>query len=141
LFRGDLQGDTITASKIAAATKKNRGFKKLPAGFAPATAAATESTTTATVAAAAAESAALGAGTGFIDVQRAAVQFLTIEGLDGFGRLGLVGHFDKGKAAGLPGIPIAHHAGFFNGAVRGKSGLELRLRGLISKVSNKNIRH
>jgi hypothetical protein len=57
----------------------------LPAGFAPATAAtaAAESTTATAVAAATAESTALGAGTGFVHVQRAAVQFLTIQGLDG----------------------------------------------------------
>jgi hypothetical protein len=124
-----------------AVTKEMEVFRKLPAGLAPTTAAATESTTAAAVAAAAAESAALGARTGFVDVQRATVQFLAVEGLDGLHGLGLIGHFDKGKAAGLSGIPIAHDAGLFNGAVCGKSGLELRLRGLISKVSNKNIRH
>ena len=58
-----------------------------------------------------------------------------------FSRLGLIGHFDKGEAAGLSGVAIAHDAGFLNCAVRGKSCLELGLRGLISKVSNKNIRH
>jgi hypothetical protein len=118
---------------------------ELPAGFAPATTAtaAAVSTTAATVAAAAAtaESTALGAGTRFVHVQRAAVQFLTVQGLDGFHGLGLIGHFDKGEAAGLAGVTIAHNAGLFHSAVRGKSRLELRLRGLISKVSNKNIRH
>ena len=117
--------------------------QKLPARFAPATtaAAAAKSAATATVAAAAAKSATLGTRTGFVHVQRAAVQFLAIQGLDCFHRLGLIGHFDKGEAAGLPGVAIAHHTGFFNGAVRGKRSLELGLRGLISKVSNKNIRH
>jgi hypothetical protein len=53
----------------------------------------------------------------------------------------LIGHFDKSEAARLAGVAIAYYAGFLNGAVRGKSSLELGLRGLISKVSNKNIRH
>ena len=114
--------------------------KRLPAGLAPAAAAA-ESTTAATVAAATAESTAFGTRTGFVHIQRAAVQFLTIEGLDGFHGLGLIGHLDKGEAARLASIAIANHAGFFYRTIGGKSSLELGLRGLISKVSNKNIRH
>ncbi|HTM51976.1 MAG TPA: hypothetical protein VL285_24945 [Bryobacteraceae bacterium] len=113
----------------------------LPAGLAPATTATAAAESTTAAATAAAESTALGTGTRFVDVQRAAVQFLTVEGFDGFGRLGLIGHLDKGEAAGLAGVAIAHDAGFLNGAVRGKSSLELGLRGLIGKVSNKNIRH
>jgi hypothetical protein len=115
--------------------------KELPAGLAPAAAATAVSTTATAVAAAAAESTTLGAGTRFVDVQRAAVQFLTIQPLNGFHGLGLIGHLDKGEAAGLAGVAVADNAGLFNGAVRGKSSLELGLRGLISKVSNKDIRH
>jgi hypothetical protein len=113
---------------------------ELPAGFAPATAAAT-TTESAAAATTAAESTTLRSGTRFIYVQRAAVQFLTVEGFDRFHRFGLIGHLDKGESAGLAGVAVAHYAGFFDGTVRGKSGLELGLRGLISKVSNKNIRH
>src|SRR5665213_754902 len=140
----------VAASSFTIVVRKKHRRKtcaaELPAGFAPATttaAAAAISTTAATVAAAtaAAESTALGTGTGFVHVQRAAVQFLTVQGLNGFHGLGLIGHFDKGEAPRLAGVTIAHHAGFFNGAVRGKSGLELRLRGLVSKVSDKDIRH
>jgi len=115
----------------------------LPAGFAPATAttAATVSAATATVAAATTETTALGAGTRFVYVQRAAVQFLAVEGFDGLHGFGLIGHFDKGEAARLAGVAITHYTSFFNGAVRGKRSLELGLRGLISKISNKDIRH
>jgi hypothetical protein len=132
----DTRGDAGTSGLL-------RKSLKLPARFAPAAAAtaAAVSTTATAVAAAAAESTALGAGTGFVHVQGAAVQFLTIQTLDGFHRLGLIGHLDKGEAAGLAGVAIANNAGLFNGAVRGKRGLELGLRGLISKVSNKDIRH
>jgi hypothetical protein len=113
---------------------------ELPAGFAPATAAAT-TTESAAAATTAAESTTLRSGTRFIYVQRAAVQFLTVEGFDRLHRFGLIGHFDKGKAPRLAGVAITNYASFFNGAVRGKRSLELGLRGLISKVSNKNIRH
>ena len=114
---------------------------ELPAGFAPATAATAAAESTTAAATTAAESTALGTRTRFVDVQRAAVKFLAIKSLDGFRRFGLIGHFDKGKAARLTCVAIANYAGFFNSAVCGKGSLELRLRGLISKVSNKNIRH
>jgi hypothetical protein len=131
-----MTGDPLSGKKIACPTPL------LPAGFAPATAAATtESTTAAASAAATAESTALGARTGFVHIQRATVQFLTVEGFDGLHRFSLIGHFDKGKATRLAGVAITNYASFFNGAVRGKRSLELGLRGLISKVSNKNIRH
>src|SRR5689334_4817247 len=108
----------------------------LPAGFAPAAAATT-------VPATAIESAAAAFRTWarFVHIEGPAVQFLTVEGLDRFRRFRLIGHFDKRKAAGLSGVPVADYAGLFHSAIRSKGCLKLRFRGLISKVSNKDVRH
>ena len=134
IFTTNIQGHEMGTPGRPSAQQEPDITSAVRAGAAAATA-------TAAVATATAESATLGAGTRFVHVQGAAVQFLTVQTLDGFHGLGLIGHLDKGEAAGLAGVAIANNAGLFNGAVRGKRSLELGLRGLISKVSNKNIRH
>src|SRR5689334_5916859 len=126
----------MTGGSLARKLDRLSYLSWLPAGFAPASATA-ESAATAT----AATETAFGTGTGFVDVQGAAVELLAVEGFDGFQGLGLIGHFNEGEATGLPGVAIADDAGLFNSAVGGKNRLELRLGGLIRKVSNKNIRH
>ena len=111
----------------------------LPAWLAPASTATAEST--AAPAIAAAESTPFGAGARFVHVQGTAVQFLAVQSLDGFHRLGLIGHLYKSESARLASVAIAHHTGLFHRSVCGKRRLELGFRGLICKVSNKNIRH
>jgi hypothetical protein len=102
----------------------------LPAGFAartaattaaarPATAAtasATRTSTTTTAAESASTSAstaesAVGFGTGFIDIQRASVQGVTVEGGNGLVRLAFIFHLDECETAGTSGFTIRHDSG------------------------------
>ena len=110
-------------------------MKRLPARLAPpptAAATAMAAATAIAVTSATTTRSTLGTGTRFVHVESPAIQFLPVECFDCLGRLGCIGHFDKGKAAGLSGIAVAYYAGFFNGAIRGKGSFQLRLCGLIS---------
>src|SRR5947208_5526178 len=100
---------------------ESKGAEPLPSRFA-ASAAASAATTGTTAAAtttaagsaastktAAAAEAALRLGTGFVHVQRAAVQSISVERGDRLVRLALVFHFDECETAGTPGFTIGHN--------------------------------
>jgi hypothetical protein len=100
---------------------------------APAAASATTATSTA--------SAASGLRTGFIDVQRAAVHFLSIELGDGRFGVAALCHFDKCKTTGLAAVAIRYDVNALDAAVLRKSLLQVFLRSLVTQVSDKDIRH
>jgi hypothetical protein len=85
------------------------GRKKLPAGFAPLAwaAAAPLGTSTASTAAESAP-AAFGFGTRFVDVQRATVQVMTIQGRDRPIRLSGIGHFDESESTRTAGFAVSY---------------------------------
>src|ERR1017187_10541419 len=109
-------------------------LRRLPAGF-PATATAASTTarfpatatttapgapaaTTATEGSAtAAARSAVGFGTGFIHIQGAPVQGVTIEGGDGLIRRGLILHFNERETTGTSGLAIGHDSGAVHLAV------------------------
>ena len=45
-------------------------------------------------------------GPGFVDLEVAAAKGFAIEVRNGFGRFGVIGHFDKGEAASPAGLAI-----------------------------------
>ena len=75
---------------------------------------------TTTAAASTAAAAALGLRTGFIHIERAAIEFGAVQLREsGFG-IALFRHFDEGEAAGLPCVTIGDDADALNGAVLGE---------------------
>src|ERR1019366_2548767 len=98
-------------------------LRRLPAGF-PATATAASTTarfpataTTTAAGAPAAATSAVGFGTGFIHIQGAPVQGVTIEGGDGLIRRGLILHFNERETTGTSGLAIGHDSGAVHLAV------------------------
>jgi hypothetical protein len=77
----------------------------------------------------------------FVHVEGAAIQLGSIQLSDGRLRLLRVGHFYKGKAAGLTGVSVRDDIDPFNVAELGKSGEQVLLRGLEAEISYKNVAH
>jgi hypothetical protein len=84
---------------------------------------------------------AFGFGTGFIDVQRSAVEFAAIQFRNGAIRIGIRAHFNKSESSGLTGITIGDDANAIDGTVRLEHGPNAVFRSSEAKVSNKNILH
>ena len=88
----------------------------------------------ATTTAAAAERTLL-TGPGDVDGERASINGLAVEGLDGL--LGLFGraHGDETEPAGTASGPVQHQVGFHDRAVRGERVLQVVFGGVEGKVS------
>jgi hypothetical protein len=123
---------------------------RLPAGFATtvatatavaATVTATATTTASTEAIAAATAAALFAGPGFVHIQCAAVQLISIQRAHCTGRLVGIRHLHECEATGLLRIAIANNANALNCTVLAKRLFQLIFRGLVGKVSYEDIGH
>jgi hypothetical protein len=75
-------------------------------------------------------------GTSFIDHHSPAHQFLTMTGLDGLQRDGVVVNLSERKSARLSRETVSHHGHGVDGdAVAGKKVLHIRFVGRIRKVS------
>jgi hypothetical protein len=114
---------------------------RLPARSAATATTTTTAATTATAGATTTASAASGLRTGFIDVQRAAIHFLAIELGDSRFRIAALGHFDKCKTTGLAAVAVRYDVNALDAAILRKSLLQVFLRGLVTQVSDKDIRH
>jgi len=84
---------------------------------------------------------AIGLGSRLVDVQGASAQFFPVQSRDGFLRFRGIGHFDKGKSSGAPGVTIGDQADLIDLAVGFKQGSQLRFRGAVREVANKKLLH
>src|SRR4029077_13785567 len=113
---------------------------------APATATGTSTTTAGTSTTTARTTAtrwtaAIRLGTGFVDVQGAAAQFLAIEGGNRLLGFGGVCHFDERKAAGTAGIAIGHDADLLDRPMGFEQRPQLCFSGAVGDVANKQLLH
>ena len=81
-----------------------------------------------------ATTAAVFAGLGFVDVERASVEFLAVEGIDGFGGAFII-HGHESKAAWAAGFAISDHGNFRDFAKLAKGVLNTVRGGVEGKVS------
>ena len=79
--------------------------------------------------------------TGFIHVDRPAVQILAIKFEDRPIPFGVVGHFDESEAPGLSGVSVGHDADPINGTVWFKQRSNRIFGSTEAEVSYKNILH
>jgi hypothetical protein len=116
---------------------------RLPAGLTPPRTAATATAGTATAATAetTATAATLGFGASFIDIQRAAVKFLAIEGGNRPVGLGGVRHFDECETARAAGVPIGDQVDTFYVPVRLKEPTDGRFGCGKIQIANKDVFH
>jgi hypothetical protein len=120
----------------------SRGFEiKLPAGFTPLSGPAASATALAAETTAGTTPAPFALGPGFIDIQRSAVQLMSVQRGDGAIRFTGIGHFDKCEAPGTPGFAICNHAHTLYSSVRLKQRADRRLRGREIQIPYKNILH
>jgi hypothetical protein len=102
-------------------------------------ASATASGTSAT--ARSAGTATIGLGTRFVDIQRAAAKFFSIQSRNGLLGFRRVGHFHEGESARAAGIPIGYYADLIDFAVGFKQGSQLCFGGAVREVANKKLLH
>jgi hypothetical protein len=96
----------------------------LPAfGASAAEAAATAAIAVTIGAESAAGASAFGLGTGFVNVQCAAVEFGAVQLRDCCFRIALLGHFDERKAAGLTAVAVGYDVDALDGAIGEGGGL------------------
>ena len=79
--------------------------------------------------------------TGFVNVQRTAIQFPAIQLGNRPVAFGIVRHFDEPKAAGLSRVPIGHHTHAIDGAIRFKHGANRIFGSTEAEISYKNVFH
>ncbi len=103
----------------------------LAAGFAAAI-----SATAATAATAAAAAGTLFTRTSFVDGEGAAIEFVTVHGVDGGLGLFVGAHGDEAETTGIARDAVGDEADFSDDAVRGESVLEIVLGGVEGKVSD-----
>src|SRR5712691_6626750 len=78
-------------------------------------------------------------GLRFVDRERTACELSAVELLDGgFGRLAL-GHLDKPKAFGAPGVPVGNHIDRVHHSIRLKELAQVMIRRTKRKVPYKDI--
>src|ERR1017187_3343772 len=94
-----------------------------------------------TTAAATAAARTVGLGAGFVDVQRAAIQFAAVDGGNCLFGFCIVGHFHKPKASGLSGVTIGTDVDTVYGAVSFKQGSDGSFRDPKTEVAYKNVLH
>jgi hypothetical protein len=97
--------------------------------------------TTASAATTATAAGALGLGARFIDIQRAAIQFLAIQACDGAIRFRVGAHLDKSKPSRLTGIPIRYDAHALDGTISLEQGANRILGRSEREIPYKNILH
>jgi hypothetical protein len=110
-------------------------LKLLPAFVAAATAAASATTTTASA------ERPLGFGTGFVDVQRSAIQLPAIEFRDGAICIGIGAHLDKSETSRLSSVSISNDADALHCAISFKERPDCVLSSSKIEVSYENILH
>ncbi len=82
-----------------------------------------------------------GFGTGFVDVQRTAIHFHSVELCDS--RLGIAffRHFHKRESTGLTAVAVRYDINSFDAAILRESLLQDFLGGLVAQITDKNICH
>src|ERR1039457_2795653 len=108
---------------------------------AAATAAATTAPAPAAAPAAATGKSTIRLRTGFIDVQRSAVELPAIQFRDSAIRFRVCGHFDKSEPSGLAGIPVGDDVDALDGAIRFKQRSNRSFGSPEVEVAYKNILH
>src|SRR5438094_3318901 len=79
--------------------------------------------------------------TGFVHVQRPAVDFLAIESGNRTIRFSIVAHFDESKSSGLPRVPVGDEVHTLHAAICLKQGSNRIFSGSKAEVSYKNVFH
>jgi hypothetical protein len=128
---------------LAASAATTTATARTPATTAAATAGSTAATAAAeaTTATAATAEAAIGLGPGFIDIQRAPIESVSIESLNCLIRFRLILHFNEGESPGTAGIAIGHNSGAIDGAVSFEE-TAYRLFGCVEiQIAYENILH
>jgi len=121
-----------------AATSTMPAAATAASGPAATTTAAAESAAAATTTAA---ESAVGLGTGFIDVQCASVEGVSIEGGNGLIRLAFIFHFDECETARPSGFAIRHNPGAIHLAVPFEEATNTLFTGIEVQVAYENILH
>jgi len=112
----------------------NHSVEQLPTGV-PARAAAAAATT------ATAAKTAFGLGTGFVHVQRTAIQFPAIQLGDRTIRFRVSAHLNESKTTCLTSVTICHEADAIHSAISLKQSAHLIFRGTVTQISYENILH
>src|SRR6266700_7897022 len=79
--------------------------------------------------------------TGFVDVQRPAVEVPAVQFGNGAVPFGIVAHFDESKASGLPGVAVGDDADPIDGPIGFKHGANCVFGSPEAEISYKNIFH
>jgi hypothetical protein len=79
--------------------------------------------------------------TGFVDVQRSAVEIFTVQPVDSGIAFGIHAHFDEGESPGLSGVAIRHDIDALNGAIGIEHGPQRIFGGAETEITYKNILH
>jgi hypothetical protein len=86
-------------------------------------------------------SAALGLGTRFINIKRAATEFLAVEGRDSFLSFGGIRHFDESKSARSSRVPVSDNTYLIDFSVRLKQRAQLGFGCAVGDVANEKLLH
>jgi hypothetical protein len=84
----------------------------------------------------AAAAAALFAGPGFVDRQRAAIDFFLVQAGDRCLSLAIIRHFDKTEALAATGVPVHDNLGALNAAKFGEQRFQALVVSIVTEVSN-----
>jgi hypothetical protein len=79
--------------------------------------------------------------TSFVDLQRPAAYFFSVQGCDRLFRFVRVRHLHEGETARPSSLPVSHYAHSFNSSVRLKQGPEFRFRGAVREIAYKQVLH
>src|SRR5665213_3278250 len=85
--------------------------------------------------------AALAFRAGFVDIQRSAANFMTVDCGNGPIALGVIAHFDKSKPSGLSGVAVGNDVHPVNRTMGFKQSTDVLLAGVKAEISYKNILH
>ncbi len=78
---------------------------------------------------------------GFVNVQRSAVEFAAVQFRNGAIRIRVHAHFDKSKSSGLAGIPVGYDVNAVDGTIRLEQRSNCGFGSSEVEVSYKNILH
>jgi hypothetical protein len=79
--------------------------------------------------------------TGFVDVQRTAVELPAVQLGNGPVAFGIIRHFDEPKATGLSRVTVGHYTDAINGTIRFKHGANRIFGCTEAEISYKNVFH
>ena len=113
-------------------------FRRSLVTVAAAATTATAATTT-TAAAVTTTAAALGLGTGFVHIDRTAVEVASVQGSNGGFRGRAVGHFDERKAPGLARVAVGHDVDAFHTPEVGERLMQVVLGRAEAEIANKYV--